>query len=161
MKKAIKALVAIGVIVGVVLVGWELVAKPGPLRKAWWRYKMYRNPVYEARLQMNLRQAITDEDLARENQTLDGGAVLLPVVRELGLVEVWQVDGEWAAVERLAANSGLRRGDSELVLILAVRDSEQEVAGKIIQPLGKSFFEEKQKVGQGSGAGSVPAGTGP
>jgi len=156
MKKAVLALVAIGVLVGAVLVGWELVAKPGPLRLAWWRYKAYRNPVYEARLQMDLRQAISDENLAEENQLLDGGEVLLPVIRELGLVETWQLDGEWAAVERLASNSMLRRGESELLLVLAVRDPNQELAGKIIQPLGKSLYEQKQKE-----AREVPAGGGP
>jgi len=53
MKKAFMALVAIGVLVGAVLVGWELVAKPGPLRLAWRRYKAYRNPVYEARHELS------------------------------------------------------------------------------------------------------------
>jgi len=165
MKKAFLALVAIGVLVGAVWVGWELVTwdgvNPGPLRRTYWRIRDSRNPVYEARLQMTLRQTITAEQLATENQELDRGEVLLPVIRELGLVETWQVEGEWAAVERLAANSDLRQGDTELQLILTVRDSNQELAGKIIQPLGKSFFEQKQRAGRVvPGPGPAPAGGG-
>jgi hypothetical protein len=164
MKKAILALMAVVVLVGGVWVGWELVTwdgvNPGPLRKAYWRIRDSRNPVYEARLEMSLRQAISDEALALENQVLDSSEVLLPVVRSLGLVEAWQVEGEWAAVERLAASSDLRRSDSEFKLILSARDSNQEIAGKIIQPLGKSFFDKKQRDAATAPGGGLPPGGG-
>ena len=158
MKKAFFGLVAIGVLVGVVLVGWELVAKPGPLRRAVWAYRAYRNPVYEARLQFNLKHALNDEQLAAENLLLDGGDILMPVVRDLQLSATWQVAGEWAAIERLAQNSELRRGDNEFMLILAVRDTDKDLAGKIIEPLGRGYVEFKQK--QASAAGSMPGGSG-
>jgi len=158
MKKAFLGLLAIGVLVGVVLVGWELVAKPGPLRKAVWAYRAHRNPVYEARLQFNLRQALNDEQLAAENLLLDGGDVLMPVVRDLQLAATWKMAGEWAAIEKLAENSELRRGDNEFVLILAVRDSDKDLAGRIIEPLGRGYVEFKQK--QVSAPGSMPADSG-
>lgn len=166
MKKAILALAAIVVLVGVVWVGWELVSwdgkNPGPLRKTYWRIRDRNRQVYEARLEISLRQAISDEQLAQENRVLDSADVLLPVVRSLGLVEAWQVEGEWAAVERLATNSNLRRGDNDLSLFLTVRGSDQEITGKIIQPLGKSFFDKKQQGGElPGGPGSLPAGNGP
>jgi len=145
MKKAFIALLAIGVLVGAVLVGWELVAKPGPLRKVWRSMRGRDMQVYEARYQFNLTVPMNDEQLAAENRLLDSQDILMPVVQELKLAEKWQLAGDWAAIERLAANSELRRGDTELILILAARDPEQETAGQLIEPLVRLYVEQKRK----------------
>lgn len=158
MKKAFLALLAIGVLVGAVLVGWELVAKPGPLRKAWWSYKASKNPLYEARLQFNLKQPLSDEQLAVENQLLDSGDILMGVVQELKLTDAWQLAGDWAAIQKLAETSQLRRGDNEFMLILAAQDPDKELAGKIIEPLGRAYVAYKQK--QATAGGGMPAGGG-
>jgi hypothetical protein len=163
MKRAIQVLFLVGMLVGAVLVVWELVAKPGPLRKGWWAIRARVNPVYEARIQFNLRQPITDEQLQAENKLLDGEEVLMTVIKDLKLAETWQVSGESAAVKQLAQNSELRRGENEFVLILAVRDPDRELAGKIAEPLGRSFVAIKQQQAAAGlpGGGTTPPDQGP
>jgi hypothetical protein len=158
MKKVILALLALAVVVGAVLVGWELVAKPGPLRKVWWKIKGVEPWVFEARLAIPLQAAIDEEQLANENRLLDKREILLPVIKDLKLVEAWELDGEWAAVERLASQSDFRMGENELQLLLAVWDEDKELAGRIIQPLAESFIRARSDAASAAPGWSVGGG---
>ncbi len=144
MKKAFLGLVVLGVLVGVVLVGWELVAQPGPMRKAWWAFKAYKNPVYETKIQFPLGQPISEEQLAAENQLLDRMDLLLPLVLELGLTEQLGAPDDTAAVVRLAEASNLRRGPGELQIELYVQSPEKEFLSKVTTPLAKAYLEKRQ-----------------
>ncbi len=149
MKRVVIWVLAIGVVAGTVLVGWDLVgwrmgAEPGPLRKVWRAYKWKRHPIYEARVQLSMVRAITDDELAAENQLLDERDLLLPIVRELELAKRWEAPDETAAMVRLAEASNLRRGSGELELQLYVHGSDQELVGKIITPLTERYVERKR-----------------
>jgi hypothetical protein len=144
MKKAFLWLMAFAVLVGVVLVGWELVAKPGPMRRAWWAYKAYKNPVYEANCRFPWNLPITEDQLAEENRVLDRMDLLVPLVKELGLTEYLGVPDDTAAAVRLAEASNLRRGENELQVVLYVHSPDREFLKKVINPLAKAYIEKRQ-----------------
>jgi hypothetical protein len=156
MKRLLMWLVTIGVIAGTVLVGWELISPPGPLRKVWRAYKFRRNPLYEARVELTLVRPISDEELAAENQLLDSMDMLMPLVRDLKLNEVWQTPDETAAMVRLAQASNLRRGSGDLEIHLSVTGTDRELIGELINPLARSYVEAKRA--QAGGTGSLPDG---
>jgi len=144
MKKAFLWFVGLVVLVGVVLIGWELVHKPGPLRAAWWAYKAYKNPVYETKIQFPLTLPISEEQLAAENQLLDSMDLLRPLVKELGLAAMLGAPDDTAAAVRLAEASNLRRGPGELQLELYVQSPDKEFLGKVTNPLAKAYIEKRQ-----------------
>lgn len=143
MKKILLWLMVVGAAVCVLLVAWEVVAKPGPLRLAWWNYKMWRNPVYEAAIKFTTERPLTDDELAAENQLLDSMTLLMPLVQELELAKEWGTPDDTAAMVRLAQQSGFRRGNDELDLLLTVQDSNRELIGRIIEPLARSYRDKK------------------
>jgi uncharacterized protein involved in exopolysaccharide biosynthesis len=144
MKKAILWLLAFGVLVTGVLGVWELVAAPGPLRKAWWAYKAYRNPVYITQTQFTLLKPMSEEQLAIENQLLDSMDLLLPLVKKLGLKEQLGVPSDAAAAVRLAEASNLRKGPGALQIELYVQSSDKEFLKKVTKPLVKAYIEKRQ-----------------
>ena len=152
MKKILLWLVVVGAAVCALLVAWEVVAKPGPLRVAWWRYKMWKNPVYEAAIKFTAQRSLTDTELAAENQLLDSMALLLPLVQDLELAKAWGTPDDTAAMVRLARQSEIRRGTGELELLLAVRDADRELIGRIIEPLAQAYRDKKlEQIGIGDG----------
>ena len=144
MKKAILGVLAFGVLVVGVLGVWELVAKPGPLRRVWWAYKAYQNPVYETKIQFTMMQPVSEEQLAIENQMLDRMDLLLPLVKQLGLKDQLGVPDETAAAVRLAEASNLRKGPGELQIELYVQSPDKEFLMKVTNPLAKAYLEERQ-----------------
>jgi len=148
MKKAFLGLVAFGVLVGVVLVAWELVAAPGPMRKAWWAFKAYKNPVYQTKIQFPLKGPISEEQRAAENQLLDRMDLLLPLVEELGLREELGAPDDTAAAVRLAEASNLRRVPDELMIELYVQSPDKEFLQKVTTPLAKAYLEKRAAVGR-------------
>jgi hypothetical protein len=154
MKKVFFWFAGLCVVIGTVLVVLSAVRAPfDPLRKTWWRYKAWKNPIYEARVVLTLVRPITNEELEVENHLLDSEAFLMPLVRELGLAADWGVPNDGAAMVRLAEHSGLRRGTGDLELVLTVQDANQGRAAKIMNPLGKRYFENKQLVPGAAGGG--------
>lgn len=152
MKRALTWLLVVGMLVGTVLVVWELVAKPGPLRWGWRYLKWKRNPVYEAQVRWPLQRPITEDELKAENQLLDSLDLLMPIVRELELAKRWKVADDTAAMVRLAECSNLRCGVGELELQLYVHGGDRELIGKIINPLAQEYVERK-RAQQGLGGG--------
>jgi len=110
-----------------------------------WGYRQYkrkRDQMWESAGKLPLARSLGDEEMMRflvgENNILHSEKILLPVVRQLNLVEAFHVSDEAAAMERLRERSEVRKVDSSSV-VLSFRDHDRELAGKISSVLGGVF----------------------
>ncbi len=111
-------------------------------------YKGKRDQMWEATGSLPLIRPLDDEEmkkfLADENKMLGGDEILLPVVRQLGLVAAFHVGGETEAVKRLREHCEVRKGGPAVVLLI-FRDHDRDLAAKVGKCLEDVYIRAHKK----------------
>jgi hypothetical protein len=116
-----------------------------------WGYRQYkrkRDQLWEASGSLPLARPLGDVEMKKfleeENKVLDKEEILLPVVRQLGLVAAFHVANEAEAVARLRERSEVRKGSSAVV-VLVFRDRDRDLAARVSRSLGDAFVRAHNK----------------
>ena len=104
---------------------------------------MQENQRWEARAELPLQQAVSDEELqsllVKENERLDRYEVLRPVIDELDLVTFWKVSGPEEALSQLKDSSEFRAGEGGGSVVFVATDRDQDMAGRLREAVLKSY----------------------